>query len=606
VEILKLVKENMKKVYITPRSITKNGHPSLKKLEKEGFELIFAKPGVQPTEEDQLRILPQCEAYLAGIEPISRKVLKKSKNLRIISRNGVGIDNIDLNAVNELGIKIKIAAGSNAQGVAELTMALIFSSVRSIPFCNNQLKKGMWFREKGMEIANKTLGVIGIGNIGKKVCKMALSLGMKILAYDLYIDKNFNPSPSFNFTSLQVLFKESDIITLHCPPTDKPLIDKSAIDQMKDGIILINTARAKVVDNNEILKGLNSGKIRIYATDVYQNEPPQLDDLLKHEKTIITPHIGGYTIESINRAAETAVNNIINFFRQKQIRLRIKNINSVESFLTKKNNNINEIKLTWLGQAGFIIKYRGKNIIIDPYLSDFLSKKYKGTIFPHIRLMDPPISPDKVRNVDFVFSTHPHTDHLDPVTLSFISNFNPECKFIVPKAEIEEAVKRGVKKEQIIGARVDQGIKLDDFIKVFPIPAAHEEFKINEKGEHSYLGYIFRFGDINMYHSGDCIPYSGLDDRIKSYKVDVALLPINGRDEYRLKHGIPGNFKIFEVIDLCKKTSIKLLIVHHFGMFAYNTVDEKELEFLKNQNFPEFQIIVPMVNLCYQIEKSKI
>lgn len=595
----------MRKVYITPRSITKNGHPSLKELEKEGFELILSQPGIQPTEKEQFEILPQCEAYLAGIEPISKDLLIKSKKLKIISRNGVGIDNINTKAANDLGIEVKIAPGSNAQGVAELTIALLLNAVRYITFCNMKFKQGEWQRKKGLEIKNKTLGIIGVGNIGKRVSVMALSLGMNVLAYDINPDKTFQPSASFNFTSLKTLFNQCDIISLHCPPNVRPLIDKSAIKEMKSGVIIINTARASVVENDEILKALNSQKIRIYATDVYENEPPELDELLSHQNTITTPHIGGYTIESINRATETAVKNIIRFFKNKKIEIFTKSNYSVENFLKSHTSISNGIELMWLGQAGFALRYRNKNIIIDPYLSDSLSKKYKGKIFPHKRLMEAPINPERVRNTDFVFSTHPHTDHMDPETLSIISKKNSKCRFIVPNAEIEEVIRRGVDRKNIIGANVDTEIKLNNFIRVFPIPAAHEEFKINEKGEHSFLGYIFQFGDLVLYHSGDCIPYEGLHNYIKSYKVDVALLPINGRDNYRLEHGIPGNFKIPEVLELCKNTWIKLLIVHHFGMFEYNTVRKEDLEFLKNQKFQNFKIVVPIVNNYYNIKKSK-
>jgi len=306
----------MRKVYVTPRSITKNGHPSLKRLENAGFGLILAKPGKQPTEEQQLEILPKCDAYLAGIEPITEKVLKKAINLKIISRNGVGIDNIDLNIAKELNIPIKIASGANSQGVAELTIGLLFSAVRSIPRLDKRMKSGQWERQKGIEINEKTLGVIGTGNIGKKVIKMALSLGMKVLGNDLYPDEEFKPSSNFKYVELDELYSNSDIITLHCPPSEKPLINKNSLKNMKEGIIIINTARANVVDEEAILEGLHSRKISIYATDVYEQEPPEMNELIQNQYTITTPHIGGYTSESIDRAVNVAVDHIIDFFNE--------------------------------------------------------------------------------------------------------------------------------------------------------------------------------------------------------------------------------------------------------------------------------------------------
>ena len=194
---------NLNKIYVTPRSITRSGHPSLKRLEDAGFEVILASPGIQPSEQDQLNILPECIAYLAGIEPISESVLKSAKNLKIISRNGVGVENIDLEAAKKLGIEIKTAAGTNARSVAELAISLMFSAIRSIPINNNRIKKGEWKREKGFEIEGKTLGVIGCGNIGKQVIRMGIGLNMKVLGYDLYPDVSFNPSPDFSYVSLE-------------------------------------------------------------------------------------------------------------------------------------------------------------------------------------------------------------------------------------------------------------------------------------------------------------------------------------------------------------------------------------------------------------------
>ncbi|MBD3214521.1 MAG: oxidoreductase [Candidatus Lokiarchaeota archaeon] len=278
---------------------------------------MLATPGKQPTREQQLQILPECDAYLAGIEPIDEEILEGSTKLRIISRNGVGIDNIDLKAAQRLGIPVIIASGANSQGVAELSIGLIFSAIRSIPLSNNRMKNGLWEREKGMELFGKTLGVIGAGNIGKKVIKMALGVGMNVLGYDLFPDVDFNPSDKFSYSEFDELLINSDIITLHCPPSDTPLINERALEKTKEGVIIINTARAGVVDEGAILDGLNSRMIKVYATDVYDKEPPEMNDLIEHKYTITTPHIGGYTEESIDRAAEVAVNNIIDFFRER-------------------------------------------------------------------------------------------------------------------------------------------------------------------------------------------------------------------------------------------------------------------------------------------------
>lgn len=597
--------ENLNKVYVSPRSITRNrGHPALKRLEAAGLEVLLASPGEQPSEEEQLKILPDCIAYLAGIEPINEKVLRAAKHLKIISRNGVGIESIDLETAKRLNIDVKIAPGSNARGVAELAIALMLSAIRHIPYCNNELKKGSWERRKGIEVDSKTLGIIGCGNIGKTVARLALGLNMKVIAYDLFPDRDFKPSDDFKFVSLEEIFKNSDIITLHCPPSEHPIIDQKAISQMKEGVFLINTARAGVIDKQAILDALNSKKILVYATDVYEKEPPDMDELLSHENVITMPHIGGYTKESINRAVETAVDNILNALNVNNLKWEESQIRSMEKELNIVQENKNEIELIWLGQAGFVLHYSGKQFIIDPYLSDYLAKKYEGKLFPHNRLMNSPINPEALRNVDYVLSTHPHSDHLDPETLAPISKNNPNCRCIIPSAAKEEAIKRGVSRNQIILATVKENIKLSEDIKITPIPAAHETFKVNDKGEHFYLGYLFQFGKIKIYHSGDCVPYDGLIELLKEERIDIALLPINGRDEYRLKNGIAGNFKIHEVLEICKSAAIKYLVVHHFGLFAYNTVKIEDLIQLEKKSNDQLRIIIPKINVKYKIHNN--
>ncbi len=597
--------KNVNKVYVTPRSITQNhGHPALKKLEDAGLDIILSSPGKQPSEEEQLKTLPECVAYLAGIEPITDRVMSAAKSLKIISRNGVGIENIDLESAKRHDIEVKIAPGSNARGVAELAIALMLSAVRFIPYCNEKFKKGEWKRNMGMEIEKKTLGIIGCGNIGKTVARLALGLEMRVLGYDLYPDLSFQPSKNFSHASLKEVIQQSDIITLHVPPSENPIIDEEAIKLMKQGVYIINTARAGVVDKKAVLNGLNSNKILVYATDVFETEPPVIDELLSHERVITTPHVGGYTQESIDSAVEMAVDNILKALNLQSLIIEHHPIESMEKELNEKSIGNQVIELIWLGQAGFVLKYEGKEIIIDPYLSDFLARKYAGKTFPHARLMPIPVNPDNLLHVDYIFSSHPHSDHLDPDTITPISRNNPNCKFIVPSAAFEEAISRGIDKEQIIPVNAGDSIQLTQNIKIKPIPASHETLEVNQKGEHLFLGYIFQLGDIAIYHSGDCIPYDGLTDYLKAEKIHLALLPINGRDDYRLKNGIAGNFKIPEVLDICEAAGIKNIIVHHFGMFSYNTVSDAELIDLENRSSKKLRIIIPKINWLYKIQLS--
>jgi len=310
----------MNKILVTPRSLTKNGHPALRSFKDAGFEVIFCSPGIQPSENELMDLLPDCIGYLAGVEKVSASVLKAASKLKAISRNGVGLDNIDLVAAEKLGIKVYPTIGANSRGVAELTVGLIFALVRSIPFCDAFLKSGKWERRKGIELEGRTIGLIGCGMIGKFVTQMALGLGMKVRAYDMYPDSSFNPSDNFRYVSFDEILKESDIISLHCPASEDgtPIINKDNIDIIKNGAYVINASRASLIDKQTILAVLDKNAISGLATDVFDEEPPSSNDkLVAHNKVIVTPHIGAFTEESILKATEGAVESLLVHFNKK-------------------------------------------------------------------------------------------------------------------------------------------------------------------------------------------------------------------------------------------------------------------------------------------------
>lgn len=187
----------------------------------------------------------------------------------------------------------------------------MLNGLRSVSWSSQRLKAGGWDRRKGVEVENRMLGLIGCGQIGRYVAKMACGLDMKVLAFDLYPDESFNPGGDFRFTTVNDIFKQADVISLHCPPGDKPLIDSDALSAMKDGAYIINTARAGLIDESAVLAALESGRLAGYATDVFTSEPPEPSALLSHESVTATPHIGGFTTESVDRATKAAVDNIL-------------------------------------------------------------------------------------------------------------------------------------------------------------------------------------------------------------------------------------------------------------------------------------------------------
>lgn len=300
------------RIAVTPRSLSQGGHPALAALEAAGYELLFPTPGRQPTAEEQLRFLPSCTGYLAGVEPISREVLAAAPKLRVISRNGVGVDSIDLAAAAEQGVVVETTAGANAQGVAELAITLMLSGLRQVPCLDAALKGDRWERRLGREAEGRTLGVVGCGQIGRRVTGLALGLGLSVRGFDAAPDPSFRPAGDFAWTNLEDLLARSEVVTLHCPPARRPLIDATAIDTMRTGAYLVNTARSSLVDDGAVLGALLSGRLAGYATDVFDREPPAPhQELTHHPRVISTPHIGGHTVESVDRAAGAAVENLL-------------------------------------------------------------------------------------------------------------------------------------------------------------------------------------------------------------------------------------------------------------------------------------------------------
>ncbi|MFA6480304.1 MAG: MBL fold metallo-hydrolase [Victivallaceae bacterium] len=250
---------------------------------------------------------------------------------------------------------------------------------------------------------------------------------------------------------------------------------------------------------------------------------------------------------------------------------------SLNDFLAGITIDEEGIVLWWLGQAGFAVYSGGTRILIDPYLSDFLAHKYSDKEFKHIRLVPAPCQIGDVSALDAVLCTHAHSDHMDPGTIPVIAKNLPGCRMVLPRAEITKAKNIGIPEGQIRGLNTGEKIKVGNF-EIEAIPAAHETLRINGAGEYHHLGYIVKSGKIKIYHSGDCVPFPGLAEILRSRNIDVALLPVNGRDEYRSSQGILGNFSYSEAVALCIKAGIQFMIAHHWGMFSFNTVPPEKLK----------------------------
>lgn len=241
------------------------------------------------------------------------------------------------------------------------------------------------------------------------------------------------------------------------------------------------------------------------------------------------------------------------------------------------------LRTYWLGQAGFVLDTPTARIVIDPYLSDSLAEKYRGKHFPHRRMMAPPVDAESLKDVDWVLSTHSHTDHLDPGTLPVLAQANPDCRFLVPESAADKALERGVPAGRMTLCNSGDHITLPsrdgrEGLAVSAIPAAHEERGYDEAGNDLFLGYVINAGGCTAYHSGDTIAFPELDEELAGFDIDLALLPVNGRDEDRRGHGIPGNLTLDETVDLALSHQIPFVIGHHYDMFDFNTIEPEWAE----------------------------
>ncbi|WP_310557793.1 phosphoglycerate dehydrogenase [Flavobacterium sp.] len=305
------------KILLTSTSFqdTPGAHHDL--LNDQGYHVDILRGPV--TESVLLPIIQEYDAVLCGDDEYTEKVLIKGKEgkLKYISKYGVGLDRIDLEAAKKLGIPVKNCPGVNQISVSEHVLALLFTFEKNIHLQNETTKQGGWARITGNEIQGKTIGIIGLGAVGKELVKKALALGMKVIGFDLFRNEAFiKDFPEMIFTeNIEDIYANADVISLHIPhtPQSEKLINEDVIfNKLKNNPIIINTSRGMLIDTDAIIKGLSEGKIRGYLTDVLAIEPIDENEKLKGvENVIITPHVGSRTYQSVVRQGTMAVENLM-------------------------------------------------------------------------------------------------------------------------------------------------------------------------------------------------------------------------------------------------------------------------------------------------------
>lgn len=308
-------------------------------IEKEGIE-ILEKTGFDVVEKGKMtetELLDVIENYdvliVRSATKVTAPVIEKGKKLKIIGRAGVGLDNIDVEAATLRGIVVMNAPEGNTLSAAEHTFALILAMARQIPAACNMVKSGKWDRKKfmGTELFGKTLGIIGIGRIGRRVAHYARAFGMNVLAYDPYVSEEDVEKIEVSLVTLEGVCKQADIITFHLPLTKETqnILTEKHFSIMKDGVMIVNVARGGLFEETILEKYARNGKIRAAALDVFSKEPPDCTNLIWFENVIVTPHLGASTKEAQINVARDICQQIVDALMHKVMRNAV-NVPSID------------------------------------------------------------------------------------------------------------------------------------------------------------------------------------------------------------------------------------------------------------------------------------
>lgn len=277
-----------------------------------GCEVVTNPLGRPFTPAEFITYGADADALIVGNDKVTAEVIAGCPKLKIIAKHGIGYDSIDIKTASAKGIVVTNAPGTNSQEVADLAIGFMIMLGRGLYQANRDTKEGKWIKHMGVSMDGKTVGIVGTGTIGRALADRAAGFNMKILGYDLVENAAANQT-GVKYVSLDELLEKSDYVSLHLPLTNETrnIISADRLAKMKPGAILINTARRQLVDFDALYQALTNGALRGYATDVYDFEPPEHMPLFDLDNVLLSPHIGGTTLESNRRMGETAVDNVI-------------------------------------------------------------------------------------------------------------------------------------------------------------------------------------------------------------------------------------------------------------------------------------------------------
>lgn len=309
--------ENRKKVLVTltfDPVIIPGFDEIMKKLTDAGFDVVVDPRYRKLNKDELIKELEGCYAYIVTSEDMTAEVMDACPTLRIISRMGIGYDTVDVCAASERGIAVTITPGANAEPVAEFTLAMMMAMTRHVVDIDKQGRDGIWHTYFGTSMWRKTLGIIGMGNIGKLLAKLVTGFDMNVIAYDPFQNPALEEQYGFKYVSLEQLIEESDFISVHVPLSEetRDMISTKEIAKMKKGVQIVNCSRGGIVNEAALCEALNSGKVAGAALDVFDHEPIHMDDpLLSAKNLVLSTHTAGMTYEGRGIVIDRAVQNVI-------------------------------------------------------------------------------------------------------------------------------------------------------------------------------------------------------------------------------------------------------------------------------------------------------
>jgi len=305
------------KILVTARSFIQTPGRHKELLAQSGYQIVENPLDRPLKEEEMVELIKDVEGAILGLDEVTARVIEAGRQLKVLSRYGVGVDKVDLKAATAAGVVVTNTPGTNHIAVAELTLGLMLSLARRIPQHDRIVKEGSWNRVRGTELAGKTLGIVGLGWISREVIRRAFAFDMKIVVQTAYPDKELSDHYGVEYLPLEDLLKEADFISLHCTftPERADLIGEKELRAMKTTSYLINTARGELVDEEALLVALKEGWIAGAAMDAFKEEPATANPLVRLDNFIATPHIGATTLESVIRMGVLAAENALQVLR---------------------------------------------------------------------------------------------------------------------------------------------------------------------------------------------------------------------------------------------------------------------------------------------------